>query len=138
MHDPTAEGNDFFKCDFCRSPWAEDRPMIEGHMGALICSKCLSAAYVEVIYSKHGVTGLRGPLMEKPAPGPACTMCRERRPELYWQSPLVEEALCCRRCIRQSATALESDPDFGYTRPAAPAGFMHDPADARSDAEDDE
>lgn len=122
MHDTTAEGNDYFKCDFCMRSWAEDRPMVEGHKGSLVCSKCLSAAYASVVLSEVGVQGIKGPLMETPAEGPACVMCLERRAELYWQSPLIEGAFLCRRCMRQGVVQLERDPDFGYVRPGAGEG----------------
>jgi len=139
MHDERCEGNDYFKCDYCLRSWSEDRPMIEGHKGSLVCAKCLSAAYVEVVNAGQGVMGTVGPLKDVDAghPAPGCMMCLERRGELYWQSPVVDEALICRRCIRQSVTALESDPDFGYTRPAAPAGMVVSPEDAREDEDDD-
>ena len=138
MHDERCEGNDYFKCDYCLQSWSEDRPMIEGHKGSLVCAKCLSAAYVAIVYAGQGEMGVAGPLKDVDAThaGPGCTMCLERRAELYWRSPLVDEAFICRRCVRQSVTALEGDPDFGYTRPAAPAGMVV--TDEPSDDEDDD
>ncbi|MBX9737306.1 MAG: hypothetical protein K2X32_10315 [Phycisphaerales bacterium] len=136
MHDERCEGNDYFKCDFCLQSWSEDRPMIEGHKGSLVCCKCLTAAYADVVYAGQGVMGVAGPLKEMMGQGPGCTMCLERRAELYWQSPVVDDALICRRCLRQAVTALESDPDFGYTRPPAPAGMS--PPVEEIDADDDD
>ncbi|MBL0871194.1 MAG: hypothetical protein IBJ18_11530 [Phycisphaerales bacterium] len=139
MHDPTASGNDYFKCDFCHQPWSEDRPMIEGHKGSLVCKHCLNAAYTTVVHMTMGVPGTKGPLKDIPAQGPACTMCLERREELYWQSPIVDDALICRRCIRQAVTGLERDPDYNYARPAPPPGA--EPAsvnDNEDEHEDDE
>ncbi len=112
MHDTNAEGNEFFKCDFCHSPWAEDRPMVEGHQGSLICSRCLSAAYVEVVHMAGGVKRL----------GAKCVMCLEERQEPQWQSPLVETAFICKRCVKQSTGTLEHDEESGWKRPAPPAG----------------
>lgn len=122
MHDPAAQGSEFFKCDFCRRAWAEDRPMVEGHQGSLICSGCLTAAFVEVINSKGGVA--RSDDHEK------CTMCLETRDDPHWRSPMFETALICRRCIRQSAQAMSKDPDSNWKRPAPPPGAI-------ADAEDD-
>jgi hypothetical protein len=107
MHDKAAEGNEFFKCDFCRRAWAEDRPMVEGHQGSLICSSCLSTAYTDVVLADGG-TQLAGGM---------CTLCLEQRDDPQWQSPLFEEARICRRCIKQSAGTLEHDPDHAWKRP---------------------
>lgn len=118
MHDPAFEGQlEFFKCDFCRRAWSEDRPMVEGHKGSLFCGTCLSAAYREVLIQKGGQMGVRGPVHPIEAPGPWCVMCLERREERYWTSPLYEEARSCTRCIRQSATMLSRDPESGWQKP---------------------
>ncbi|MCA9287259.1 MAG: hypothetical protein KDA05_01665 [Phycisphaerales bacterium] len=108
MHDPSARGNDFFKCDFCLSAWSEDRQMVEGHRGALICVKCLTLAYAQVVTQDAGQAA--------PA-GVACTLCLEQRTQKHWRSPLRDEAWACERCIRQSGQVLEKDPDSGWTRP---------------------
>lgn len=108
MHDPSAQGNDFFKCDFCLNPWAEDRPMVEGHRGSLICARCLTLAYTQVVASESG---------EK-APEPVtCALCLEHRSQAHWQSPARPEAWACERCIRQSAQMLEKDEESGWKRP---------------------
>ncbi|MBL8989977.1 MAG: hypothetical protein JNJ48_00190 [Phycisphaerae bacterium] len=127
MHDPTAQGTDFFKCDFCRRPWREDRPMVEGHRGSLVCADCLTAAHLEIVNEKR-------PGHRPPEHG-ACTMCLERRDEPHWQSPLFDGAFICRRCIRQSAQTLAKDPDSGWTRPGAPATAGQPTDETDSDAD---
>lgn len=109
MHDKDAQGSEFFKCDFCHSPWAEDRPMVEGHQGSLICSKCLTLAWIEVISNAGGVT-----LPE----GIVCKLCLEPRTDLCWQSPIRSDAYACRRCINQSGRILNKDKDSGWKLPA--------------------
>jgi hypothetical protein len=139
MHDPTAEGVEFFKCDFCRKPWAEDRPMVEGHQGHLVCARCLTTAYLDVVHLGGGHDLAKS----------GCTMCLEQRPEQHWASPLFPDARICRRCIKQSATTLEKDPDSGWRRPApqgpgaiaggavaAAAAFAADEDDAGDDDHD--
>lgn len=93
-------------CDFCRASFA-DEAMIEGHQGSLICLKCLSAAYTDVVLAGGGAE----------LAGSACTMCLEERKQPQWASPLHPEARICLRCIKQSATALEKDPEMGWRRP---------------------
>ena len=106
MHDESAEGNEFFKCDFCRKPWAEDRPMVEGHQGSLVCASCLTVAYTELV-----VNGEASTIKHK------CTMCLEERDQPEWRSPMFEDSLICLRCIKQAATTLEKDPECGWKRP---------------------
>lgn len=114
MHNPGAEGNEFFLCDFCRRPWSEQRPMVEGHRGSLVCAACLATAYTALVHLQAG---------EASAPGQTCTMCLEHRAQPHWRSPLYPEALICLRCVRQSATTMEKDPDTGWTRPPPPPGL---------------
>lgn len=108
MHDESAQGNDFFKCDFCLSPWSEDRPMVEGHRGSLICAACLAVAYTQVVVHEIGDEG---------AAGVKCTLCLEERKQKHWHSPMREEAWACERCIRQSGQMLEKDEEYGWKRP---------------------
>lgn len=113
MHDRAAEGNEFFKCDFCRRPWREDRPMVEGHQGSLVCGDCLTTAFTEIVLAK--AQAVVRTQHEK------CRMCLEQRQEPHWRSPLHDDAVICRRCIRQSAQAMSKDPESGWKRPGAPA-----------------
>lgn len=108
MHDADAEGNDFFRCDFCRNSWAEDRPMVEGHKGSLICGPCLTVAYTEII--------LGGPGQQK-VEGGLCTLCLADKDEPHWQSPAYVEAHICRWCIEHSAKMFDKDPGSGWKRP---------------------
>ncbi len=103
MHDQSAQGNEFFKCDFCRRGWSEDRPMVEGHQGSLICAPCLTIACVE----------------RAPAEAPfKCVMClQEGLTGACWASPLHAQSLICGKCIAQSAGTLERDPEYGWKRP---------------------
>ncbi len=114
MHDHSVQGNDFFKCDFCHKPWADDRPMVEGHQGALICSQCLTPAYVDIVHAGGGKE-----LVEA-----KCSLCLEARPEAKWASPLFPETIACRRCIKQCAGVLEHDEDHNWKRPAAGPGAL--------------
>ena len=109
MHDQDAQGSEFFKCDFCLSPWAEDRPMVEGHRGSLICAKCLTLAWTEVITNS---TGVHLP------PEITCTLCLEPRTDLCWHSPARAEAYACRRCVNQSGRILAKDKESGWKIPA--------------------
>ena len=128
MHDQSSTGNDFFKCDFCRRPWAEDRPRVEGHQGSLICSSCLSAAYAAVALAGTGAE----------LAGTKCTMCLEQRKDPMWRSPLSDDAVICRRCIKQSATTLEKDEELGWKRPADPTAAGGAGPTASPDEDDDE
>lgn len=122
MHDHAAQGNEFFKCDFCRQPWADDRPMVEGHQGSLICSACLSVAYVHVHAAEAPAAQQKRAGDSPETPGPVCRMCLESRPGPRWSSPLDAAAIACKRCIRQAAGVLERDPDYGWRRPGSPNG----------------
>src|SRR5690606_13098740 len=95
---------------FCRRPWSEERPMVEGHRGSLICAACLTVAYTDVV-----LAGSRA----RPPEGQACTMCLEKGDQPHWISPAFPEAAICTRCIRQSSTVLEKDKEFGWKRPGA-------------------
>lgn len=101
-----------FICDFSGVPWDGAFPMVEGHRGSLISGDCLTAAFRQVVLDK--ATSLE--------PGSyTCTMCLETRDDPCWQSPDRPEAVICRRCIRQSATKLDKDPDWGWHKPAGDA-----------------
>jgi hypothetical protein len=96
-------------CDYCHREWTESVPMIEGHHGACVCGRCLSAAYVAVVHA--GVDDGKGAFK--------CRMCLEDRKDSSWASPVDEEALICLRCIKLGARALEKDAESGWTRPEA-------------------
>lgn len=99
--------------------------MVEGHRGSLICAGCLRAAFTEVAIMGGGELGDGAPT------APVCTLCLERRREAHWVSPLEPGARVCRRCIKQSATTMEKDPETGWRRPVAADGtaIAHEPGD---------
>ncbi len=105
-------------CDFCRRPWTEDAPMMEGHQGSCICGNCLSLAFAEVVRQGDNVAGEDDWL---------CALCLERSVdreaqnragEPGWRSPLHEEATICRRCIKLASGVLQKDADHDWTKPA--------------------
>lgn len=81
--------------------------MVEGHQGSLICAPCLALAYTQLAINDAG---------DSPG-GWACTMCLEERDQPAWRSPLREEAIVCLRCVKQSATQLDKDPDVAWSKP---------------------
>lgn len=97
-------------CDYCRARF-EETPMIEGHQGSLICLKCISVAYADLVHFAGGHQNT----------GRKCTMCLEERRQAQWESPIDPDKTVCLRCIKQAATALEKDPETGWKRPPAPA-----------------
>jgi hypothetical protein len=127
MHNPAAEGNAFFVCDCCMQHWDEDRPMVEGHQGSLICSQCLTVGYGSLVHLHEGGEHA----------GNKCVMCIEHRSEPLWQSPLRPEIFVCVRCIRQAAGTLSADPDFGWKRPEKPAGLTKESLTLHADEEED-
>jgi hypothetical protein len=100
-----------FLCDYCGNRWATDRPMVEGHRGSLICGRCLTLAYLEIIVRSAG---------QNPPPGETCTMCLQEKVEPHWRTPAREPGpIICRWCIEKSARMLEKDRDTEWSRPTA-------------------
>lgn len=125
MHRPHANPDAMepadFLCDFCGQCYADDRPMVEGHKGSLVCGKCLAVAYSSVVVRNAGVV-----VPEHIA----CSMCLLNKSGDYWQSPIravvmgegvdinPEPGACiCRWCVEKSAAMLEKDPLSGWKRP---------------------
>jgi hypothetical protein len=108
MHDSSASDNDYFKCDFCRNPWADDRPMVEGHRGSLICAHCLTVACAQVLVLKAG---------SHVAENITCALCLEHHDTLHWESPLFPGTFACKRCINQSGRILQKDAESGWKMP---------------------
>ncbi len=109
MHDTDADGNDYFKCDFCMQAWSEDRPMVEGHKGSLICGSCLSLAY-------------RMSVLSDPPSGPmgdlgSCVMCLQHKDRAAWESPMTQGTWICEECARNAAKMLEKDKEVTWSRP---------------------
>ncbi len=112
MHDTDSDGQITFKCDFCKMAWAEQRPMVEGHRGSLICSQCLSIAFTEIVHLNSGYS---------PIKGETCKLCLETdRDGLHWQSPVDDQSIACKRCIKQSSGVLHKDPEIDWKKPADP------------------
>ncbi len=112
MHQTNEQGELVFLCDFCSMPWSESRPMVEGHRGSIICGACLSIAFTEVVHLQSGY---------EPTKGETCVLCLETgRPDPHWKSPVNENKIACRRCIKQSAGVLKKDPDNDWTKPLDP------------------
>ena len=111
-----------FLCDYCGNTWSDDRPMIEGHRGSLVCAKCLSLAFDSLWNHAPAWDGTSPP---PPVPddqqlpeGVLCMLCLEHREEPCWHSPMMDASWICKRCTKQSVVMLERDPEFGYARPA--------------------
>lgn len=108
MHETNANGELSFKCDFCLSPWTDDRPMVEGHRGSLICGPCLKVAYREVLVDKTG--------RDRPADA-SCRLCLSPRDLPYWFGPVDDVAIACRACIAKSARILARDDETDWSLP---------------------
>ena len=94
-------------CDFCRSEWTDERPMVEGHRGSTICGKCLATAYASIVLNDDNTAPT----------GFTCTLCLEQRDDAGWQSPAHDEAVVCRRCIKQSAGVLHKSDEYNWSKP---------------------
>jgi hypothetical protein len=145
MHDHDAQGNEFFKCDFCRRPWADDLPMVEGHKGSLICAECLMLAYDELVNRRGPHAGGRT------IDGAECALCLLQQPGPVWLPPganvptgadaasanasagtgnamstghagagtgVAAPAVACPRCVQNAARLLAKDPEYGWKPPA--------------------
>lgn len=112
MQDEGPDGVITFRCDFCRSAWDEDLPMVEGHRGSIICGRCLSVAYAELVH-----LGSDRPCQS----GEKCVLCLEEgRPDAHWESPGIAGVLACKRCVKQSAGVMHKDKDTPWSKPADP------------------
>ena len=106
-------------CDFCHRVWTKDEPFIEGHRGSMICGKCLSVAFAQLMTD--------GPDIEH---GPyECRMSREgeddraalrRAGEPGWRSPVDPDAVVSRKVVRMAAAVLQKDPDWDWSKPKIP------------------
>jgi hypothetical protein len=117
MHRPGADPANMtaqdFLCDFCTQHWRDDRPMVEGHKGSLICADCLAAAYRLLVLDHAGA---------KVPEHVNCTMCLLHRDVEYFAGlpsalPDRDDPVACRGCIEQAVRTLERDPSSGWKRP---------------------
>ena len=104
-------------CDFCQREWAEEIPMIEGHQGSCICGNCLSIAFAEIVLNRQD---------SKPEGEWKCPLCLEssedrkaldRADEPAWQSPIRDEAVICRRCIKLASGSLHTSSEYDWKKP---------------------
>ena len=116
MHRPGTNTDDVqpsdILCDFCERPWGDEIPLVEGHQGSCICGNCLTVAWNAVIQA-----GLNDAPADSEADPWTCTMCLENRKDPAFRSPARQEAIICRRCIRLSARALDTDTDHAWSKP---------------------
>lgn len=109
MDEDNATPQDFL-CDFCEACWNEDRPMVEGHRGSLICGRCLTLAFDALWNHAQGQ-----PLSE----GEVCLLCLSDNGDPVWASHSRDVARACKRCIKQGAVMLERDAESRWRRPGA-------------------
>lgn len=107
--DPANMTAEDFLCDFCLNHWAEDRPMVEGHRGGLICGECLTSAY-RLLILQHGGTRVE--------PHVNCVLCLLHRDVEHWVSPRDSGVVLCRQCLELGIRTFERDPESGWTRPS--------------------
>lgn len=110
----TEQGGIIISCDFCGTDWdaydeSQQRPMVEGHRGSVICLPCLKQALAEM----------------KPAADPYfCTLCVREKidpslPRWFHPAPvpspgLNAHAVVCRDCIHQAAGKFSKDQDVPW------------------------
>lgn len=108
--DPLNMQPEDFICDFCEHTWSEDRPMVEGHRGSLICGKCLTLAHATTIVQDAG---------EMPGDDDTCTMCLMHKHDApHWRSP-AEGAMICKECVLRGGLMLVKDPETEWVPPTA-------------------
>jgi len=94
-------------CDFCGKPaWSRGEPCVEGHQGSIICGKCLTVAYNELVISDVEMS-----TEEK------CRMCLEHRDDSVWFGVVDPPAPICLRCVKQSAAVLNKSKHWEWVKP---------------------
>ncbi len=116
--DPESARMEDILCDFCRKPWTVDTPMVEGHRGSCVCGDCLTIAYLELVVHKAA---------DPAGEDEQCVMCLEQRDEAHWRSPAFEQALICKRCVKQASGVLHKDRDIEWSKPQAGADPESEP-----------
>ncbi|MEX0654932.1 MAG: hypothetical protein WD534_15525 [Phycisphaeraceae bacterium] len=108
------DGGIVISCDFCGVDWDEERAMVEGHQGSVLCLDCLKLALDQSEPADESFN---------------CTMClQEREPgKRWWMHPAPQdlpgrnrEAAICWDCVRLAAKTYHKDKDID---------FRWDPAD---------
>jgi hypothetical protein len=102
------DGALIISCDFCRTDWNGQDPVIEGHRGAILCLECLKLALNALAPANEDFK---------------CVLClREPIPPTMdrWQHPHSPSTFACRDCIHQAADVFDGDPDVDWTWSARP------------------
>ena len=100
------EGGIIITCDFCGMDWDQEKPMVEGHRGAVMCLDCVKVALSAMADSPDGFT---------------CTLClssREPGEPLWKPTPVATgnpKAVACGSCIDQTAEAFGKDRSVDFT-----------------------
>jgi len=104
------DGGLIISCDFCRTDWNGQDPVIEGHRGSIICLECVKLALDALIPAKENFK---------------CILClREPLPPTMprWNHPQNPTTSACRDCIHQAADVFDRDPDVNWHWSARPPG----------------
>jgi len=104
------DGGLIISCDFCRTDWNGQDPVIEGHRGAIICLECVKLALDALTPANETFK---------------CTLClREPLPPTMprWNHPQNPTTSACRDCIHQAADVFDRDPDVNWHWSARPPG----------------
>jgi hypothetical protein len=101
------DGALIISCDFCRTDWNGQSPVIEGHRGSIICLECLKLALDSLT---------TGPTFK-------CILClREPLPATLprWHHSNTPTTFACEGCIHQTADVFDRDPDIDWTWSSRP------------------
>ena len=102
------DGGIVISCDFCGADWDENRPMIEGHKGSVLCLACLRLALEQAQPADESFD---------------CTLCLQRHEAgvRSWAHPAPDdlpgrnrEACLCWACVRLAAKTFHKDKDTEF------------------------
>jgi hypothetical protein len=110
----TESGGVIISCDFCGTDWdpydeSNPVPMIEGHLGSVICLVCVQRAMKEMSAADDPYR---------------CSMCiiegiEPETPRWFHPEPtpspgLNPHAVICKKCIHHAAGRFSKDPDVDW------------------------